>query len=78
MNPNLSKSRRPDEFPVLLKPALDAMKIALKVADVDPRRTVSKDALTRFSQLGLMVFHYLISLIWKRVFGWLVVRTVVS
>lgn len=40
MNPNLSRSTRPDEFPVLLKPSMDAMKIALDVADVDPRRTV--------------------------------------
>jgi hypothetical protein len=41
MNPNLSKSTSPDEFPVLLKPSVDAMKVALRVADVDPRRTVS-------------------------------------
>jgi putative hydrolase of the HAD superfamily len=40
MNPNLSRSTRPDEFPVLLKPSMDAMKIALDVAEVDPRRTV--------------------------------------
>jgi putative hydrolase of the HAD superfamily len=40
MNPNLSRSTRPDEFPVLLKPSMDAMKIALDAADVDPRRTV--------------------------------------
>ncbi|KAJ4843219.1 hypothetical protein Tsubulata_039636 [Turnera subulata] len=43
MNPNLSKSTRPDEFPVLLKPAMDAMKIALMAADVDPRRTLFLD-----------------------------------
>ncbi|KAG6647508.1 hypothetical protein CIPAW_07G083700 [Carya illinoinensis] len=43
MNPNLSKSTRPDEFPVLLKPSMDAMKIALDVADVDPRRTLFLD-----------------------------------
>ena len=40
MNPNLPNSTRPDEFPVLLKPSLDAMKVALDAADVDPRRTV--------------------------------------
>ncbi|KAG2727533.1 hypothetical protein I3760_01G161000 [Carya illinoinensis] len=43
MNPNLSKSTRPDEYPVLLKPSMDAMKIALDVADVDPRRTLFLD-----------------------------------
>lgn len=40
MNPNLSKATRPDEFPVVLKPSMDAMKIALDVARLDPRRTV--------------------------------------
>ncbi|KAB1214203.1 hypothetical protein CJ030_MR5G023116 [Morella rubra] len=43
MNPNLSKSTLPDEFPVLLKPSMDAMKIALDVAEVDPRRTLFLD-----------------------------------
>ncbi|GMY27434.1 hypothetical protein FCV25MIE_22676 [Fagus crenata] len=43
MNPNLSKSTRPNEFPVLLKPSMDAMKIALDAADVDPRRTLFLD-----------------------------------
>ncbi|KAB5544994.1 hypothetical protein DKX38_013106 [Salix brachista] len=43
MNPNLSKSTSPDEFPVLLKPSMDAMKIALRVADVDLRRTLFLD-----------------------------------
>uniref|UniRef100_A0A6N2NLI5 Uncharacterized protein n=1 Tax=Salix viminalis TaxID=40686 RepID=A0A6N2NLI5_SALVM len=42
MNPNLSKSTSPDEFPVL-KPSMDAMKIALRVADVDLRRTLFLD-----------------------------------
>ena len=40
MNPNLAKSTRPDELQVLLKPSLDAMKIALETANADPRRTV--------------------------------------
>lgn len=43
MNPNLPNSTRPNEFPVLLKPSMDAMKIALDVADVDPRRTLFLD-----------------------------------
>lgn len=43
MNPNLSKSARTDEFPVVLKPAVEAMKIALDVANVDPRRTLFLD-----------------------------------
>ncbi|KAH9765077.1 hypothetical protein KPL70_001757 [Citrus sinensis] len=42
MNPNLSKATRPDEFPVLLKPSMDAMKLALHVANVDPRHAVGK------------------------------------
>lgn len=40
MNPNLPKAIRPNEFPIILKPSMDAMRIALDVADVDPRRTV--------------------------------------
>ncbi|POO02206.1 HAD-like domain containing protein [Trema orientale] len=43
MNPNLSKATRPDEIPVVLKPSMEAMKIALAVADVDPRRTLFLD-----------------------------------
>ncbi|CAL1396786.1 unnamed protein product [Linum trigynum] len=43
MNPNLPNSTRPDQFPVLLKPSMDAMKIALRAADVDPRRTLFLD-----------------------------------
>ncbi|XP_065863326.1 uncharacterized protein [Euphorbia lathyris] len=43
MNPNLSKSTRPDEFPVLLKPAMDAMKVAIHAADIDPNRTLFLD-----------------------------------
>ncbi|KAL5712660.1 hypothetical protein ACHQM5_014808 [Ranunculus cassubicifolius] len=43
INPNLSNSRTVDEFPVLLKPSIDAMKIALNVANVDPCRTLFLD-----------------------------------
>ncbi|XP_043691674.1 uncharacterized protein LOC122642298 [Telopea speciosissima] len=43
LNPNLSKSSRTDEFPVVLKPSNEAMKIALEVAHVDPRRTLFLD-----------------------------------
>ncbi|RZB43916.1 putative protein C24B11.05 isoform D [Glycine soja] len=43
INPNLPYSTRPDEFPILLKPSLDAFKIALDAANVDPRRTVRQD-----------------------------------
>ncbi|XP_068648876.1 uncharacterized protein C24B11.05-like isoform X2 [Aristolochia californica] len=42
LNPNISKSTRPDEFPVILKPSIDAMKIAIEVAGEDPCRTVGK------------------------------------
>lgn len=40
INPNLSKSSYPEEYPVLLKPSIEAMKIAIDIANVDPRRTV--------------------------------------
>ncbi|KAK4755806.1 hypothetical protein SAY87_009563 [Trapa incisa] len=43
MNPNLPASTRPDEFPVILKPSPEAMEIALRAADVDPRRTLFFD-----------------------------------
>ncbi|RVW18395.1 Uncharacterized protein C24B11.05 [Vitis vinifera] len=43
MNPNLPKSTRLDEFPVILKPSLDAMKIALDAANVNPPRTLFLD-----------------------------------
>ena len=43
MNPNLPKATRLNEFPILLKPSMDAMRIALDVADVDPRRTLFLD-----------------------------------
>jgi putative hydrolase of the HAD superfamily len=43
MNPNLLKSTRPDEFPVVLKPSMEAMMIAVDVAEVDPRRTLFFD-----------------------------------
>lgn len=40
INPNLSKSNDPRAYPVCLKPSVDAMKIAIDIANVDPRRTV--------------------------------------
>ncbi|KAI5352355.1 PREDICTED: salicylic acid-binding 2 [Prunus dulcis] len=43
MNPNLPSSTRPNEFPVVLKPSMEAMEIALRVAEVDPRRTLFLD-----------------------------------
>ncbi|CAH9085816.1 unnamed protein product [Cuscuta epithymum] len=43
MNPNLSLSSRPDEIPVVLKPAREAMRIALDSAHVDPKRTLFLD-----------------------------------
>ncbi|KAK4266353.1 hypothetical protein QN277_027293 [Acacia crassicarpa] len=43
MNPNLCNATRPDEFPVLLKPSPEAMKIALRAAQVDPRRSLFLD-----------------------------------
>ncbi|KAG5560146.1 hypothetical protein RHGRI_003433 [Rhododendron griersonianum] len=42
-NPNLSKSTRPDEFPVVLKPSQEAFRIAIDVAEIDPRRTLFLD-----------------------------------
>ena len=43
LNPNLSKSATPDEFPVLLKPSPEAFKIAVDVAELDPTRTLFLD-----------------------------------
>ncbi|XAR54661.1 Pyridoxal phosphatase [Bertholletia excelsa] len=43
LNPNLPRSSRPDEFPVVLKPSLDAIRIAIDVAELDPRRTLFLD-----------------------------------
>ncbi|CAH1444087.1 unnamed protein product [Lactuca virosa] len=45
MNPNLfkSKSSSPQEFPVILKPSLEAINIAMDVAEVDPKRTLFLD-----------------------------------
>ncbi|CAK9329086.1 unnamed protein product [Citrullus colocynthis] len=43
MNPNLFKATRSNEVPVLLKPSMDAIRIALDVANVDPRRTLFLD-----------------------------------
>ncbi|KAL8524644.1 hypothetical protein ACS0TY_014299 [Phlomoides rotata] len=43
MNPNLWNSRHPNEFPVVLKPSMEAMNIAVDVAEVDPRRTLFFD-----------------------------------
>ncbi|KAF8042273.1 hypothetical protein BT93_A0790 [Corymbia citriodora subsp. variegata] len=43
MNPNLAESARPDEFPVVLKPSPEAMRIALRETSVDPRRTLFLD-----------------------------------
>ena len=55
LNPNLFQSHQPDEFPVLLKPSMDAMKIALDVAGSDPTRTVgliNKETHMFFHDLG--------------------------
>jgi putative hydrolase of the HAD superfamily len=44
MNPNLfGATTRPDEHPVVLKPSLTAMDICIRVANVDPHRTVFLD-----------------------------------
>lgn len=43
LNPNIFRSKRPDEFPVVLKPSIDAIKIAIDFAGTDPRRTLFFD-----------------------------------
>ncbi|GMH08425.1 hypothetical protein Nepgr_010265 [Nepenthes gracilis] len=43
LNPNLCRATRPDEFPIVLKPSLDAMKIAVDIATINPRRTLFLD-----------------------------------
>nr|XP_043620718.1 suppressor of disruption of TFIIS [Erigeron canadensis] len=57
MNPNLfnSKSSSPQEFPVVLKPSLDAINIAIDVAEVDPSRTLFLDDNIRNIAAGKVV-----------------------
>ncbi|KAK3021570.1 hypothetical protein RJ639_046277 [Escallonia herrerae] len=55
MNPSLTKSSTPDEFPIVLKPSLDAMNIAMDVAEVDPRRTLFFDDSVRNVAAGKAV-----------------------
>ncbi|KAI3770891.1 hypothetical protein L6452_02039 [Arctium lappa] len=57
MNPNLfnSKSSSPLEFPVVLKPSLKAINIALDVAEVDPSRTLFLDDNVRNIAAGKVV-----------------------
>ncbi|MCL7050267.1 hypothetical protein MKW94_028404 [Papaver nudicaule] len=43
INPNLTKSNYPGAYPVCLKPSTDAMRIAIDIANVDPRRTLFLD-----------------------------------
>ncbi|KZV53165.1 hypothetical protein F511_27499 [Dorcoceras hygrometricum] len=40
MNPEISTSRRPDEFPVVLKPSMRAFRIAIDAAGIEPQRTL--------------------------------------
>ncbi|CAN4091343.1 unnamed protein product [Withania somnifera] len=43
MNFNLSKAARPEEIPVILKPSLEAMNIAIEASQVNPCRTLFLD-----------------------------------
>ncbi|CAN6453708.1 unnamed protein product [Victoria cruziana] len=43
LNPHISKGKHPDEHPLILKPSKEAMKIAIDVAKVDPRRILFFD-----------------------------------
>ncbi|KAI3909283.1 hypothetical protein MKW98_025925 [Papaver atlanticum] len=43
INPNLTESNDPRAYPVCLKPSIDAMKIAIDIANIDPRRTLFLD-----------------------------------
>ncbi|XP_056694310.1 uncharacterized protein [Spinacia oleracea] len=43
LNPNLSMATRPDEIPVVLKPSIDAIQIAISAADINPHRTLFLD-----------------------------------
>lgn len=43
LNPNLSMARRPEEIPVVLKPSLHAMEIAISAANINPHRTLFLD-----------------------------------
>ncbi|KAG4984313.1 hypothetical protein JHK87_029062 [Glycine soja] len=63
INPNLPYSTRPDEFPILLKPSLDAFKIALDAANVDPRRTVGKTMKSKGADYAVESVHNLAQVI---------------
>jgi len=43
INPDLPKATRPNEFPVILKPSIDSMQIAISAANVIPHRTLFLD-----------------------------------
>ncbi|XP_021860207.1 uncharacterized protein [Spinacia oleracea] len=53
LNPNLSMATRPDEIPVVLKPSLDAIQIAISVADINPHRTVGRTTKTQEADYAL-------------------------
>ncbi|XP_057960289.1 uncharacterized protein LOC131152429 isoform X3 [Malania oleifera] len=63
MNPNISKSSRPDEYPVVLKPSPTAMKIALDVVGFDPRRTVGKTTKSKESDYVLETVNNLAQIV---------------
>lgn len=56
INPKLDKATRPDEIPVVLKPSPEAMKIALEVVKVDPRRTVRQIIVKSYSPFYFYLF----------------------
>lgn len=56
MNPNLSKSSRPDEIPVVLKPSLEAINIAIDAAEVDPRHTVMTEYICTWIKFSFFIF----------------------
>ena len=42
LNPNLSMAKYPEEISIVLKPSLNAMKIAISAANINPCRTVRR------------------------------------
>lgn len=70
MNPNLWKPAIPDvEYPVVLKPSMEAMRIAIDDAHVDPRRTVRR----RSMRSPWIWFFFFMIIRWFLVFCWIAV-----
>ncbi|XP_073050225.1 phosphate metabolism protein 8-like isoform X2 [Primulina eburnea] len=63
MNPDISTSRRPEEFPVLLKPSMQAFRIAIDAAGIEPRRMVGQAIKSKEADYALETITNMVKLI---------------